>query len=164
MEAGPGNEGVTEGIIMCDPAKKDYVVVIQCAIVKQRCPGYMCEKAFTERTGGFAEYPRDKSYRVLYMDCGGCCGRAIHRKLTLLKRSLKKHDGIEKDRIVVQLSSCITKDNYHAPPCPHLGYIRTLIARIGIDVRDDTVVSAKSQQRRAQGLYRDNVSASICDE
>ena len=138
---------------MIDLAKKQYVVIVQCHIVKERCPGYLCEKAFHERTGGFAPYPTDKSYRVLNMTCGGCCGRAVHRKLTLLLRILKKKEGLEKGDVVVQLSSCMTKDNFHAPPCPHLDYIRTLIGRIGIDVRADTVISEKSQRRRDEGVY-----------
>ena len=53
----------------------------------------------------------------------------------------------------MQLSSCITNDNYHGPPCPHLGYLRTLIERVGLDVRDGTKVSAKSEERRAAGKY-----------
>jgi len=138
---------------MIDLTKKEYVVVVQCHIVKERCPGYLCEKAFHERTGGFARYPRDKAYRLLNMTCGGCCGRALHRKLTLLLRTLRKKEGIEKEKVVVQLSSCMTKDNFHAPPCPHLDYIRTLIERIGIDVQDDTVISDKSQRRREAGVY-----------
>jgi predicted metal-binding protein len=139
---------------MIDLAKKQYVVILQCHIVKERCPGYLCEKAFHERTGGFAEYPKDTSYRVLNMTCGGCCGRAVHRKLTLLLRTLKKKEGLEKGDVVVQLSSCMTKDNFHAPPCPHLNYIKTLIGRVGIDVRADTVISEKSQRRRDEGVYR----------
>lgn len=59
------------------------------------------------------------------------------------------------DKIVVQLSSCMTKDNYHAPPCPHLDYIRTLISRIGIDILEDTVISELSEKRRADGVYDD---------
>ena len=77
-------------------AEKDYLVIVQCDIVKQRCPGYLCEKAFHERTGGFADYPKDKSYRVINLTCGGCCGRALHRKLTLLKRTLMKKEQIDK--------------------------------------------------------------------
>jgi len=138
-----------------DLLNKEYVVVLQCDSVKQRCPGYFCEKAYHERTGGFAAYPKDKAYRVLYMTCSGCCGRAVHRKLTLLKRRLKKKEGIGMDKIVVQLSSCMTKDNYHAPPCPHLDYIRTLISRIGIDILEDTVISELSEKRRADGVYDD---------
>lgn len=136
-----------------NPADKDYLVVVQCDIVKERCPGYLCEKAFTERTGGYASFPRDRDYRRINLTCGGCCGRALHRKLTLLCRSLKKHEQIAKDRVLVILSSCMTKDNYHAPPCPHLDYIKTLIQRIGLDLWQDTVIVDKSEQRRAQGIY-----------
>ncbi len=138
---------------MTDLAQKEYIVILQCHIVKERCPGYLCEKAFHERTGGFAEYPKDKSYRDLSMTCGGCCGRATHRKLTSLLRTIKKKEGIDKDRVVVQLSSCMTNDNYHGPPCPHLAYIKTLIARIGLDARDSTVISEVSERRRQGGRY-----------
>jgi predicted metal-binding protein len=138
---------------MIDLENKEYVVIVQCHIVKERCPGYNCEKAFHERTGGFAAYPKDKAYRTLTLTCGGCCGRALHRKLSNLTRRIKKQEGISKDRIVVQLSSCITKDNFHAPPCPHLDYLKTLIARLGLDVREDTHIDDKSEKRRKEGLY-----------
>ena len=29
-----------------NPTDKDYLIVVQCDIVKQRCPGYFCEKAY----------------------------------------------------------------------------------------------------------------------
>ena len=137
-----------------NPKDKDYVIVLQCDIVKQRCPGYLCEKAFNERAGGFADYPKDKPYRILFMTCSGCCGRAVHHKLTSLKRKISKKEGIDTDKIVVQLSSCMTQDNYHGQPCPHLDYIKELIRRIGIDIRSDTVISKLSEERREQGLYR----------
>ena len=137
-----------------DLTQKQYIVLVQCHIVKERCPGYLCEKAFHERTGGFLSYPKDKAYRMLSMTCGGCCGRAVHRKLTQFLRTIAKKEGIAREQIVVQLSSCITNDNYHAPPCPHLDYIRTLIARIGLDVLDASVVSATSEKRRREGRYR----------
>jgi predicted metal-binding protein len=140
---------------MVDLNNKEYIVIVQCDIVKERCPGYLCEKAFVERTGGFSIYPKDKDYRKINLTCGGCCGRALHRKLTLLKRTLKKKEDIEKEKIVVQLSSCITKDNYHAPPCPHQDYIKALIAKIGIDTCQDTVIDEKSEQRRKAGVYLD---------
>lgn len=139
---------------MADLRGKDYVAVVQCHIVKQRCSGYFCEKAFHQRTGGFADYPRDKAFRTLYLDCGGCCGRALHRKLAHLKRKLKKDEGVEKERIVVQLSSCITKESHHGPPCPHLDYLKALIARLGLDVREGTQISALSEKRRSEGFYR----------
>ena len=136
-----------------DLNEKDYVVIVQCDIVKQRCSGYFCEAAFTNRTGGFAGHPKDRSYRMMTMTCGGCCGLAVQRKLTHLARMLKKHEKIERDRIVVQLSSCITKDNFHGPPCPHLDYIKTLIARARIDVLEDTAISETSEKRRREGKY-----------
>ncbi len=136
-----------------DLSQKEYIVILQCHVVKERCPGYQCERAFHERTGGFADYPQDRSYRTLGMTCGGCCGRATHRKLSRLLHTIGKKEGIGKDRIVVQLSSCITNDNYHAPPCPHLDYLKTLIARLGLDVRAGTVLSEKSEQRRQGGTY-----------
>ena len=139
---------------MMDLAKKEYVVILQCHIVKERCPGYNCERALHERTGGFADYPRDKTYRYLSLTCGGCCGRATHRKLARLAKSLAKKEGIGKDQIVVHLSSCITNDNYHAPPCPHLAYLKLLIDRLGLDVREGTYIYDKSEQRRQGGPYR----------
>jgi len=138
---------------MVNPAGKEYVVILQCEIVKQRCPGYQCEKALHERTGGFAEYPKDKPYRYLSITCGGCCGRATHRKLTKFLQAAAKKEGITKEQIVVQLSSCVCKDNYHGPPCPHLDYIKTLIERIGLDLREGTVISEKSERRRQGGTY-----------
>lgn len=131
----------------------EYIVVVQCHIVKQRCSGYLCEKAFTNRAGGFADYPAEGSYRIVYLDCGGCCGKATLRKLSNLTRQAGK-DGLTKDRIVVQLSSCITRDNYHSPRCPHAEYIRELIARAGLDCREDTVISEKSEKRRRDGTYK----------
>ena len=111
---------------MVDINNKNYIVVVQCDIVKERCPGYLCEKSYNERTGGFAIYSKDKQYRRMNMTCGGCCGRAIHRKLSNFTRMIKKKEGIDKNKIVVQLSSCMTKDNFHASPCPHLDYIKGL--------------------------------------
>jgi predicted metal-binding protein len=140
---------------MIELKDKDYIAVVQCDIVKERCSGYYCEKAFHERTGGFAAYPKDKAYRVINMTCGGCCGRAVHRKLSHLVRRLKKEEGIGKERIIVQLSSCITKDNFHATPCPHLDYLKGLIGKLGLDIREDTSINEKSQKRREEGIYTD---------
>ena len=133
--------------------EKDYIAIVQCHLVKQRCSGYFCEKSFHERQGGFAEYDPGKAYRTLYLTCGGCCGRALHRKLSNLVHKIKD-EGVTKDRIVVQLSSCITKDNYHGPPCPHLDYLKDLIGRLGLDVCEDTSISGKSEARREAGTYK----------
>jgi predicted metal-binding protein len=142
---------------MIDLKNKGYIVILQCHIVKERCSGYNCERAFKERTGGFAAYPGEKAYRMLSLTCGGCCGRAVHRKLSNLIRRIDKAEGITKDRIVVQLSSCITKDNFHSSPCPHLDYLKSLIAKLGLDVREDTFIDEKSETRRKAGLYNVNM-------
>jgi predicted metal-binding protein len=134
--------------------EKDYIAVVQCYLVKQRCSGYFCEKAFHERTGGFSGYAPDRQYRTLHLTCGGCCGRPLHRKLSNLIHKIKDKEEIEKDRIIVQLSSCITKDNYHGPPCPHLDYLKELIARLGLDVSENTSISQTSEERRKSGVYR----------
>jgi len=49
---------------MIELKDKDYIAVVQCDIVKERCSGYYCEKAFHERTGGFAAYPKDRAGRI----------------------------------------------------------------------------------------------------
>ena len=56
---------------MSDLATKEYIVIVQCHIVKEHCSGYLCERALHLRTGGFADYPADKTYRMLMMTCGG---------------------------------------------------------------------------------------------
>ena len=133
---------------------KNYIVVVQCHIVKEVCSGYYCEKAFNERSGGFADYSKDQPLRILYLTCGGCCGKATHRKLSLLAQKAKKHDNIEKDEILVKLASCITKDNYHGPRCPNLDYITKLIKSLGMNLSLDTHISKKAEERRASGVYR----------
>ena len=136
-----------------DLKEKDFIVVIQCDIVKQRCSGYMCDLWFKNREGGFAAYPADKNYRKMHMSCSGCSGRAIGRKLGNLANQLKKKEGLGKDRIVVQFSSCVAQDNYHGPPCPNLDYMKTIVERVGLDWREDTVITKNSQRRREEGMY-----------
>ena len=102
---------------------------------------------------------KERNYRVLSLTCGGCCGRSLHRKLALFKKKAKRQENIEPEAIVVQLSSCITKNNYHSPPCPHLAYLKTLIARLGLDMLEDTRISTLAEERRAAGRYDDAVCA-----
>lgn len=133
---------------------KDYIVIVQCDLVMQRCSGYFCEKAFHERSGGFGVYRADKAYRTLYLTCGGCCGRGLHRKLENLANKLLAQEKVARDRIAVQLATCMTKDNYHGPPCPHLDYIKTLVGRLKLDYRENTHMSLKAQQKRDAGVYQ----------
>ncbi len=134
---------------------KNYIVVVQCHIVKERCSGYLCEYAFSERSGKFAEYPKDPSTRFLSLTCGGCCGRAVHRKLSNLIKQIKNKETIEKGQIAVHLSSCISNDNFHGPPCPHKDYLKTMICdKLGLDLVMGTRVSELAEKRRKDGEYR----------
>jgi predicted metal-binding protein len=76
------------------------------------------------------------------------------RKLNDLTRMLEKEENVQKEDIVVHLSSCITKDNYHAPPCPHLDYLKTLIGdKLSLDIVEATHISKQSNELREKGLY-----------
>ena len=135
--------------------EKDYIVVVQCDIVMERCSGYYCEKAFNERSGGFAVYPREKAYRTLYLTCGGCCGRAVHRKVYNLIAAIREEEGVKKDRIAVHLSSCVTKESYHGPKCPHVDYLKTMIEeKLSLDLIDATTISRTSEGLRKEGVYK----------
>ncbi len=139
---------------MSDFDNKSYIVVVQCHIVMERCSGFFCERAFSSRTGGFADLPKDVQPRIVYLTCGGCCGRALQRKLVNLVEKAGKKDGIAKDAILVKLASCVTRDNHHGPPCPHIDYLKLLISRLGLAVSEDTHLSAKSIRLREEGVYK----------
>ena len=134
--------------------EKDYIVVVQCELSMQRCSGYACEKAFTDRAGGFAAYPREKPYRTLYLTCGGCCGRPLHRKLMHLAGKLKTKENSGPERVIVHLATCITKESHHGPACPHLADLKSMITKAGFDFREDTYISRLAESRRASGEYR----------
>ncbi len=138
---------------MTGQANQRYVVVVQCHLVVQRCSGYFCELSFDRREGGFAGYPAGQPLRSLYMTCGGCCGRGLQRKLTHLLRQLRKHEQLGPKDVVVHLASCLTHENFHGPPCPHLEYLKTLIHRTGVAVVEGTRISMLSEQRRRSGQY-----------
>ncbi len=133
---------------------KEVAIILQCHIVTERCGGYFCERALTHREDAFAGYPAAKPLRHVMMSCGGCCGRAAQRKISNYLSKLKQKEGIDRERVVLHLSSCITRSNYHGPKCPHLDYLRELIARLKLDVVDDTHLSKTATRRRAEGLYQ----------
>ena len=135
---------------------KKFVVVVQCHIVKERCSGYLCGFAFEERTGGFADYPKEKKIKYLSITCGGCCGRAVHRKLSNFIKQARAKEKIEKKDIVVHLSSCIAKDNYHGPICPHLDYLKNIICeKLGLEIIEGTKISKSSEKLRKEGKYNE---------
>ena len=131
-----------------------YVVVIQCHIVKERCSGYYCEYAFSYRNGAFECYSSDSNLRILTMTCGGCCGKAVHRKLTNLLRQMKKKENIKKENIIVHLSSCIAFESYHGNECPHKDYIKSLIGKIGLEIKEGSRISEITEKRREKGIYK----------
>jgi predicted metal-binding protein len=131
----------------------NYIVVVQCHIVKERCSGYHCEKAFHERSGYFESYADRAGTRMLTLTCGGCCGRALLRKLSHLTRRSKKKENFEKNRFIVKFASCVALGNYHGPVCPHLDYLKSLVRRAGLPFEDGTVLSPTAQRRRDQGCY-----------
>jgi predicted metal-binding protein len=134
---------------------KSYIIILQCDIVMERCSGYFCEKSFNERAGGFSDYPKDKALRAIYMTCGGCCGLATHRKVGHLIRKIQEKEGIPKEQIIVQMSSCMTLDNYHGPVCPHLDYIKELLDKRNIDYRENTRISPTAEVLRDSGKYKE---------
>lgn len=140
---------------------KKYVVIVQCHIVQERCSGYFCERSFHFRDGGFKELPADPGIRMLSLTCGGCCGRAVQRKLVNLFTKIEKKEGLTRDRIQVQLSSCISQDNYHGPRCPHLDYLKEVIARLNVDIGLGTAVSRRAEERRQAGRYAPPAPAPI---
>jgi predicted metal-binding protein len=78
----------------------------------------------------------------------------VQRKLGDLTRTIQKREGVEKNEIVVHLASCITHHNFHGPPCPHLDYLKTMIAeKAGLEIVEGTHISKLAERRRAQGVY-----------
>ena len=58
---------------------KEYIIVVQCHIVKERCSGYLCGFAFEEKTGGFKDYPKENKIRYL--------SRGLTKSIKLPKQS-----------------------------------------------------------------------------
>ncbi len=134
--------------------EKEYLVIVQCHIVKEQCSGYLCEMSFNKRIGKFADLTEQGPSRMLSITCGGCTGRAVHRKLMSFLKLIKKAEGIEKDKVLVHLSSCITNDSFHGPPCPHLDYLKILIhEKLDLDIAYGTFISEIAEKKRAEGRY-----------
>lgn len=136
-------------------SKIKYIVVVQCHIVKERCSGYLCEHSFSHRLGLFSNYPKEDSIRYISLTCGGCCGRAIHRKLSNLIKQIKKKEDIDKDQIQVHLSSCISFDSYHGGECPHKDYLKNLICdKLKLNCIEGSRISDLTEKRRKEGIYK----------
>lgn len=129
---------------------KEFIVIIQCEISKQRCSGYLCTKSFYRKTGKFDGYP-DSEY--IPFSCGGCNGKGISAKLQHLAKVLER-DEIKKEDVVVHFSTCISHDNTHHDRCPNIGIMKKIIAKRGFDsIVEGTVINPLSEQRRKEGIY-----------
>jgi predicted metal-binding protein len=133
-----------------NPAVK-CVAVIQCHIAHERCPGARCAVVFAERKDRFAPYAKDAVYYVPF-SCGGCPGRRVSRLVTQLRKVMQKA-GVEPGEIVFHLASCMSSDNAHYPPCPHLAYIEKILARKKARVVRGSRISSAAEKRREEGVY-----------
>ncbi len=127
-----------------------YIIVLQCHIVKERCSGFLCEQSFHQRDCGFSDYSPDADLRYINFTCGGCCGRATLRKLSNFLKLLKKQTDITRDQVVLHFSSCICKESFHGPICPHYDYLKELVERHNLTWREGTHFSKTAQKRRDQ--------------
>ncbi len=114
----------------------------------------LCEKALHERTGGFSGYPADRTYRTIYLTCGGCCGPRGPPQARPSRPPAQETREHRPFRGRSPLASCITKDNYHGPRGPHFDYLKDMIGRLGLDLREDTSISVKSEAKREAGIYK----------
>jgi len=135
-----------------DKSKVKCVVVVQCEVARERCAGVHCALSFHRREHFFTGYGPEVFY--VPMSCGGCPGRRVSRLVANVKRVLSRSADIEPEEIAVHLSACVVNESGHYPPCPHLDYIKAILARKGLRVVEGTYVSALAEQRRREGWYR----------
>ncbi|SHK19491.1 CGGC domain-containing protein [Paramaledivibacter caminithermalis] len=129
-----------------------YVVMIQCDIAHKRCSGFACTKAFYEKEKMFKNYECDVKY--ISFTCGGCCGKGIAAKLEHFGKKSRKAYGINKDDVVIHLSSCMVTDNHHYDRCPHVDYIKSIILKKGYkNIVEKTYVSKNANRKREEGIY-----------
>jgi len=126
--------------------------IVQCDIAKERCSGLACINSFDKRIDAFEGYEETDIMAVPF-NCGGCPGRRIGRSAAHLARRAEHKAGIKKEEIVIHLASCITTDNGHYPPCPHLGYITLMLERKGFRLRKGSYKSKTAERRRTEGRY-----------
>lgn len=129
-----------------------YVVIIQCDIAHKRCSGFACTNAYYNRDELFKDY--DDNTRYISFTCGGCCGKTIASKLEHFSKKLKAKNNIDKSEVVVHLSSCMVNDNYHYDRCPHIDYIKNIIAKKGYEkVVEGSYISKGATNKRENGQY-----------
>ena len=132
-----------------------YVVIIQCDISHRRCSGFACTNAFYNKDEVFKDY--DDTTRYISFTCGGCCGKGVASKLEHFSKKLNKINKISKiskDEIVIHLSSCMVTDNYHYDRCPHIDYIKNIVAKKGYkNIVEGSFISGSAKIKREKGIY-----------
>lgn len=132
---------------------KKYVVIIQCAIARNRCSGFACTQTFYDRKDSFSIY--DENTQYLSFTCGGCCGKGVTAQLENLSRRMTKMVGLKKEDVAIHLSSCIVTDNHHSDRCPHVDFIKQIIDKHGFDAPvEGSYLSKTASTKRAKGIYR----------
>lgn len=130
-----------------------YVVIIQCDIAHNRCSGFACTNAFYNRDAVFKNY--SDSTRYISFTCGGCCGKSVAAKLEHFSKKIKTNNNINKDEVVIHLSSCMATDNYHYDKCPHIDYIKSIISKKGYkNIVEGSYISKGAEHKRSEGIYK----------
>lgn len=130
------------------------VVIIQCQLAHNRCSGFACTNSFYERTGKFESYEADTRY--ISFTCGGCCGKGVAAKMEHLLKKLRTKTDLTPADVRIHLSSCMVTDNHHYDRCPHLDYIKQILAKKGFtDVVEGSYISRNSTRLRAECVYKD---------
>ncbi|KMT23314.1 CGGC domain-containing protein [Clostridium cylindrosporum] len=130
-----------------------YVVIIQCDITQRRCSGIACTDAFYNREGMFKEYEEDVRY--ISFTCGGCCGKGLSAKLEQFAKKSRKLSELNKDDVVIHLSSCMVTDNHHSDRCPHVDYIKSIIQKKGYkNVVEKSYIYENTEKKREKGIYK----------
>lgn len=131
-----------------------YILMIQCDIAHNRCSGFACTHSFYERSGAFAQYGEDCKY--ISFTCGGCCGKSVAAKIEHFMRKLKAKTDILKEEVVIHLASCMVTDNAHYNRCPHVDFIKGILAKKDfINVVEGTYISKGATRKRELGIYTD---------
>ncbi|WP_432666671.1 CGGC domain-containing protein [Wukongibacter baidiensis] len=129
-----------------------YVVIIQCDIAHRRCSGFACTNVFYNKEGMFENYDNETKY--ISFTCGGCCGKSVAAKLEHFAKKSRKADNLNKDDVVIHLSSCMVTDNHHYDRCPHVDYIKSIILKKGYKtVVEGSYLSKRATQKREEGIY-----------
>jgi len=131
-----------------------FVVIIQCDIAHNRCSGFACTNSFYARDGAFAGYGDGVKY--ISFTCGGCCGKSVAAKIEHFGKMLQAKTELTKNEVVVHLASCMVTDNHHYDRCPHVQYIKDILAKKGFhNIVEGSFISGKATKLREKGVYKD---------